>query len=172
MNCFLGLDIGLTGGIAIIDANRRVRVAPLPTIDTGNEKYLDAKKLHQLLLEWVPVGDRAVIVVEDVQARSIGNSGRATNSMHSQGSMMQSKGIVRAVIALAGIQPVWVQPQTWKRQFGLRRLPDEKDTAVKDRARLLAIDLFPAMAEALKTKNSHNRAEALLMARYGQLTQA
>lgn len=54
-----------------------------------------------------------------------------------------------------------VYPQVWKRHFNLLK----KD---KDHSRLLAIELFPELENKLSRKKDHNRAEALLIARYGE----
>jgi crossover junction endodeoxyribonuclease RuvC len=101
-------------------------------------------------------------VIEDVRPRAFGNGGKAmTNSMHSQGSMMRSRGIVEAVADIARLEIKVVQPQTWKRFYGLLG----KD---KGEARELACRLYPGQAPQFKRVKDHNRADATLLAHYGQ----
>ena len=54
-----------------------------------------------------------------------------------------------------------VQPARWKRDMRLHGGEGKGETS-----RLRAIELFPHMAEELKRKRDHNRAEALLMAQW------
>lgn len=151
--------------------NNRVHVADLPVVDTGLDKWLDGRGIYDQLLEWVPIGECCILVVENVRPRAQGNGGRAGNSMHSQGSMMRSRGIIESAASIARIEITWVMPQRWKRHFSLAREDDDSDSQVKEKSRQMALRMFPTMGEALKFKNSHNRAEALLMAHWGRATQ-
>ena len=156
----IGIDIGLTGAVAAVDS-RSATVRDIPTMPDGNGRRIDGRALLVLIREIVPVGVAATVVFEDVRARPQGNAGAHGNTMHSQGSMMRSRGIVEAVADITRLQVQVVQPQTWKRHFGL--LKTEKGASL-DRAR----SLFPGIAHDLKRVKDHNRAEALLIAQFGQ----
>lgn len=173
----LAIDVGLTGAVASIDHTRRhLNVADLPVIG-GDDNRVQGRALLDLLREWVPAGDACVLIVEDVRPRPQGNGGRAQNTMHSQGSLMRSRGAIEAVADIMGVVPVWVQPQTWKRHFGLKAVRDaarsdgQNSAATKELSRQLALRMMPSMGLALARKSDHNRSEALLLAYWGISTQ-
>lgn len=74
-------------------------------------------------------------------------------------SMGDSTGVIRGVLAALGCSIEWVSPNTWKRHF---QLPGGRES--KEVARAHAIRLFPAAD--LARKKDHNRAEAILIARW------
>jgi hypothetical protein len=153
----IGIDIGLTGAIAATDHRGSASIADLPL--AGDR--LCGRGLLNLLRQLVPPGEAGLVLIEDVRPRPMGNGGAHGNSMHSQGSLMRSRGIVEAAVDIARIEMRVVQPQTWKRHFGLIK-------ADKDEGRQVALRMFPAAAHLLKRKKDHNRADALLIAHYGQ----
>ena len=118
------------------------------------------------------------------------------NAMPSQGSasgfsLGDSSGCVRAVLATLGIASHIITPAEWKKHFSLitaqpkrtkRTKPPETTmeaekklatlraqakVQAKETARALAIQLYPAAAQYLARKADHNRAEAVLIGRYG-----
>ena len=175
----VGIDIGLTGAVASV-GGRSATVSDMPTVPEGKprqrvskktgKKYtvqprrIDGRALHLLVREFIPLGEAGLLAFEDVSARAAGNGGEegdASNSMRSQGSMMQSKGIVQAVGDITRLQVMAVQPQAWKKHFGL--LKADKGASLK-----LARELFPDRAHELQRVKDHNRAEALLIAHYAR----
>ena len=165
----LAIDIGLTGALAAVDSYGTARVQDLPTLAAGKTRRLDGRALIRLIRDLSPpTGPGARLVIEDVQARPQGNGGGHGNTMHSQGSLMRSRGIVEAVADIAGIEVQTVRPQEWKKHFGLIRLKDEKAEACKERGRQVALRLYPALADELKRKKDHNRADAVLLAHWLQ----
>lgn len=168
----IGIDIGMEGAIAMLDQNRRAAVADLPIVedDTG-ERSISGRGLLDIIHEYADVKEPTLIVAEALRPRPGGNGNRHGNTMASQGSIMQSKGIVRAAASIAGIRVHWVEPQAWKRHYGLINRESSSPNEVKERSRLMAIKLLPNMAPALARKKDHNRAEALLLARWGLNTQ-
>jgi hypothetical protein len=166
----VSIDIGMSGAAACIRPDGSSSVCDLPMIETDADKWLDGRGLYDILLDWVPLQDRCILIAEDVRPRSMGNSGRASNSMHSQGSLMRGRGCVEGVASMLRWPITWVQPQTWKRHFALKKHKDETDAAIKERGRQMALTLFPGMAEALARKKDHNRADSLLIAHWGRST--
>lgn len=180
----LAIDIGLTGALAAVDHYGAARVVDLPIVPDGQPVKRKSKAtgkavesqpmrlcgrgLIRLIREFVAPSEPAVLVIEDIRPRPMGNGNRRGNTMHSQGSLMRSRGIVEAVADIGGWELVTVRPQEWKKHYGLIRLEGEKDDQCKERGRLLALDLFPALAPALKRKKDHNRADAVLLARWLQ----
>ena len=161
----VGIDIGLTGAVAFTDSRGTAAVQDLPTVPDGTKRRLCGRGLLLAIRQFVPVGEDAVIVFEDVRARPSGNGNAHGNSMHSQGSLMRSRGIVESVTDITRLKVRVVQPQAWKRHFGLLGQP-KGASAEKARA------LFPLRAADLKRVKDHNRAEALLLARWGMDTLA
>lgn len=164
----VAIDIGLTGAIAAVGhaswkvGDLAARRAEGP--NKAGRQRLDGRQLHDQIVALVPAEDRAkdaLLVFEDVQARPQGNAGAHGNSIHSQGSLMRSRGIVEGVADCLGMKVQVVQPQSWKRAMNLQG----KD---KEAARELAIRMFPGSAALLARVKDHNRAEALLIAQYAR----
>lgn len=159
----IGLDVGLTGAIAAITEDRGARVYDLPTTPAGGtHRRLDGRALILLLRELVPPDMAAVAYMEDIQPRPMGNGGLHGNTMHSQGSLMRSRGIIEAVFDVARVKLETVRPQAWKRHYALIR-------SAKDESLHVARRLYPESAGDLARKRDHNRAEAILIAHYGAL---
>ena len=66
-----------------------------------------------------------------------------------------------AVVDLFDIPLTLVAPQTWKKVMLKDKGKDKQDSINAAR------ELFPALRSSLKTKSSHNLAEAALIAAYG-----
>lgn len=155
----IGIDIGLTGAIAAIDAAGHSRVFDLATVSSDAGNRLDGRALILALRELCPHPHPGIVIAEDIRPRPDDSKGHG-NTMHSQGSLMRSRGIVECACDIARLPIIWVQPATWKKRFGLLK----KD---KDESRQVALRLMPARKADLARKKDHNRAEALLLARYG-----
>ncbi len=141
----LGIDPGVTGAVAFYyPAISRVSVYDVPAIG----KEIDATNLAILIRNYNP----SVAVIEQVQAFS----GQGVTSSFNFG---RSYGDVRGVIAALSIPLHFVTPQKWKKHFNL--------PADKEKSRLLAIRVFPAVAESFRLKKHDGRAEAALIALYG-----
>lgn len=149
----IGIDPGLTGAIAILRDGEYYDLMDMPTIakgGSGKVKYeVSPVAITQFLSSKVAPIDGCSAIIERV------------NSMPGQGaatvfSLGDSFGTARAVLACFGLPYRDVTPQVWKKHFALS--PD------KEQSRALASKLFPT-AE-LHLKKFHDRAEALLMARY------
>lgn len=164
----LAIDVGLTGALAAVDSYGTARVVDLPTLPDGKTRRLDGRGLIRLIREFVAPGEPAMLVIEDIRPRPMNNGNQRGNTMHSQGSLMRSRGVVEAVADIAGAEMVTVQPATWKRHFGLIRKDGETPDACKERGRMLALTMYPALADSLKRKKDHNRADAVLLAHWLQ----
>jgi len=148
---WLGIDPGLTGAVAAVDAKGRVHLLEdLPTITRGKGKVkreLDPAGLAHLLR---PIAaDIKIAVVEQVGSMP----GQGVASVFSLG---HSSGVISGVISTLGIPLQLVGPATWKKTFSLTR--------DKTMSRTVASRLYPEVA--LHRVKDHNLAEALLLARY------
>ena len=141
----LGVDPGITGGIAFLFANRVV-AEDIPT--AGGE--VDVDTLVRRVREMQP----ALAIIE------------RANAMPKQGVASTFKygvayGALRTVVALCNIPYRLVTPGKWKNHFGL-----DSD---KEKSRALAIQFWPGCGYFARKKD-HGRAEAALIARYGAET--
>lgn len=162
----IGIDIGLTGAVGAVDHRGLACVQDIPTVTDPDGKRIDGRALLELLRRLAPPSEPCTVVFEDVRPRPMGNAGRHGNTMHSQGSLMRSRGIVEAVLDIARMKHQTVQPQTWKRHFAL--LDSQKSEKEKKAASLkVARTLYPCAVRDLARVKDHNRAEALLIAHWG-----
>lgn len=157
----IGVDVGVTGAIAFLDAAARcVAVCDLPVCELSRLKWIDGRRLLSIIRR---VRDdhgftEAQAWVERTQPTP--QIGVVTSN-----SMGLTLGSVLNTLQIAGIPSEIVQPPVWKRSFGLL-MPKAKD-AEKKRANLTkGRMLFPGLME-LEREMDHNRAEALLIALYG-----
>jgi len=154
----LGFDPGITGAVAVVgDGPAAVYDLPVRVRSRGTVKHeIDAAALVALLG-----------VLRD---RNRGAPIRAmielTSSMPGQGvssmfSMGVSRGIILGVLGGLGIVCAEVAPAVWKRHFDL--LGNDKS-----HSRALASRYYPELGPRLERIRDHNRAEALLIARYSE----
>ena len=141
----LGLDPGITGGVAFLFANRVV-AEDIPT--AGGE--VDVDTLVRRVREMRP----ALAVIE------------RANAMPKQGVASTFKygvayGALRTVTTLCGVPYRLVTSGKWKTHFHLG--------ADKEKSRALAIQFWPGCG-FFSRKKDHGRAEAALIARYGAET--
>ncbi|UYM16218.1 RuvC family protein [Endozoicomonas euniceicola] len=153
MKVIIGIDPGLTGAIAILDAFEKniIQLADMPTMPDNKKRKVSGMGLKKILAQFSPA-DVEMVYLERVGARP----GQGVVSMFSFG---RSLGAVEAVVNLLGLPLTYVSPQLWKRPAGLIR-------ADKDASRGKVLDLYPE-ADVNRKKDS-GRADAILIARYGK----
>lgn len=143
----VGIDPGLSGGIALLDTEGKSFVWDMPTMGRG--KGTKQRVNMAELCGMVSACKADAGVIEDVSAMP----GQGVTSMFSFG---ESFGIAQTAIVAANLPIHRVQPRKWKGHHNLG--PD------KDQARTRAIELFPDLADQLARKKDNGRAEALLIA--------
>lgn len=165
----LGVDPGNSGAIALLADGAPAGFIDMPTVPRetkGNE--INAKALCAALrgaLQHHP-GAFVLAVLERVNAMpSIGKGGeRSSMGTSSAFNFGESFGVVKCALASQGISYCLVQPATWKRDLGLRG----KD---KEAGRALAISLYESAAHDLRRVKDQGRADALLIAHWGYITE-
>lgn len=151
----VGIDPGLSGAIAILPCVRPpepiVHDMPVFGYSPGGfvKTAVDLAALRALLAPYGVIGD-----VRAVLERVSAFPGQGVGSMFSLGMSFWG---VAGVLAGLRIPMTLVEPKAWKGHYGL-----DKD---KQRSIELARKMFPNIQ--LTRKKDHNRAEALLIARYG-----
>jgi crossover junction endodeoxyribonuclease RuvC len=155
MTLFLGVDIGVTGAIAILaDSGELVAVHEMPCLHDGPA---GRRNINAPLLASIVFASHATkAFVEHVSARP----GEGAVGAFSFG---RSRGVVEGVLAAAGLPCQFLTPPCWKRAVGL---PPGRD---KDASRAEAIRRWPGQADLFKLKKSDGLAEAALIAVAGML---
>lgn len=149
----LGVDPGGTGAIACLDDDGGlICVFDIPQ----HAGIVSPALILDELERWEIATDGATAVIEDVH--SMPHQGVA-----SAFKFGRAHGTVIGVLAGLRIPISYVSPAKWKRAMGL-----SKD---KDQSRRLAIETWPQRSHLFARKRDDGRAEAALIARYGQSLQ-
>jgi hypothetical protein len=155
----IGIDPGLTGAISFIDSRGTCVIEDLPTMTLpGNgmiKRKIDGRALADLVHRHCALGEGAPLVLCE-QVRAMGGK---NNAVQTQGSLMRTLGAVEAVLEVLRYPPRMVEPQTWKRFYGLGK--EKPEAMLKARA------LYPSAEHLLRRVKDHNRAESLLIAHWG-----
>lgn len=140
--CILGIDPGITGGIAFLFPGQSLVAEDIPV--AGNEVDVDtlAARVRQMR-PTVAIIERAGAMPTDARAYAF--------------RFGQAYGALRAVCAVLEIPTHIVTAAKWKKHFGL--------SSDKELSRALAIRLWPGVG-FFSRKMDHGRAEAALLARY------
>lgn len=165
---YVGIDPGITGAVAVIDANRAISFYDTPTFElksNGKTKNVPDQYAFADILRDIVAGGPTLVVIEKVWAMpGKGGFGRQSMGATSAFNFGMGFGLWLGVIAALKIPVQQVAPTTWKKSM----MSDmDKD---KDASRIRAIALFPQVADSLKLKKHHGRADALLIADWGRRT--
>ena len=168
MPTLVGIDPGVTGAIAYIDdipANHTVYdVYDMPVVarPIGKGNKVNGAALRDILSEIELKSDGKIIIcIEHVQAMPpVKGKARQAGTVSSF-NFGHTAGLIEGVVLGASYEIHYLLPNDWKRHFKLVRKE-------KDAARGKAIELFPNITDKLKRKMDHGRADALLIAYYGQ----
>lgn len=153
METVAGVDVGLTGGIAILGQNIEI-TEEMPVMPRGLTKKVRVKnQVNPAELARI-LRPHKIVCAYVERVSTMAKQGIASN-----GSLMHSLGVVEGVLAALGIPTVMVNPKDWKGHFSLLK-------AEKDASRMIAQRLFPKVSLARKCDSGV--AEGLLIARYGQ----
>lgn len=149
----IGVDPGLTGAIALLKDGKYFDLMDMPTTIKGGSGKVKYEVSPVAIVRYL----RLKIAPSDAHAAII----ERVNSMPGQGvatvfSLGDSFGCARAALSAFGTSYIDVTPAVWKKHFGL--------SSDKEQSRALASKLFPEAQ--LHLKKYHDRAEALLMAKY------
>lgn len=157
----IGVDPGISGALAVYDTVGASDVIDLPIIGEGPSEMLDAKIILRQILVWCP----DLIILERAQAmppRDKDGNQRAAGAA-SVFKFGKGFGQIIGAVQISGVPWSLVAPVTWKKFFKLSK--------EKERSRQLALQKFPELHDKMKFKYHHQRAEALLIAMYGAITE-
>lgn len=147
MKSIIGIDPGITGGIAVYGPDGYwSEQMPVMAVGAKGRRCVNPLGVKDLL----ETMGHSVVYLEKVH--SMPKNGGAANF-----SFGDSFGCLRGVVMSMGYPLVLVTPQTWKKHFKL--------TKDKEMCRARAIELFPL--DNFNLKKDIDRAEAMLIAFYG-----
>ena len=156
MTLFIGIDPGLSGGLAF-RSGEEMSVLPMPILTItkakGVRRVLDLTALANLIDDKTKNKPRIHVFIERVA--SMPKQGVA--SMFSFG---ESYGAIKGIIAANFLPMTLVTPQTWKSKL--------KVSSNKDDARYRASQLMPRFAHLWARRADDGLAEAALISFYGQ----
>jgi len=149
----IGIDPGLSGGIAILDDLKIYDLFDMPIMSEGkkNKNQLNSAQLVNIIKKNIISGDTFVIV-EQVSAMP----GQGVTSMFNFG---QTFGSIKGICAALNLPIFFVRPTKWKKHFELLN-------SSKDASRTKVIEMYPSISPKLSRKKDVNKADAILIGRY------
>ena len=155
----IGIDPGLSGGIAVLENNKVLNIFDMPVMSEGkkNKRQLNSALLVNLIKRNLDNSSEVAVVVEQVNAMP----GQGVTSMFNFG---QSFGVIKGICAALSLPIYFIRPSKWKKHFNLINTN-------KDASRTKAIELYPKNSNELSRKKDSNRADSILIARYFSDTQ-
>ena len=150
----IGIDPGLSGGIAILENNKIKELFDMPVMSDGkkNKKQQNSALLAKLVRGNINKIEDSVVIVEQVNAMP----GQGVTSMFNFG---QTFGAIKGICATLELPIFFVRPAKWKKHF-------ELINSSKDASRTKAIEMYPHLAEKLSRKKDVNKSDAILIARF------
>jgi crossover junction endodeoxyribonuclease RuvC len=150
----LGGDLGIRGGLAIVDINdgaapQLIDAIDIPTSGVGAKERVDVLAIRNWILSHQP--QHAFIE----RAQAFPKQGSSSGFKYGR-----SVGAIEATITTSDIPMTIVEPTAWKKFHQLRG-------GDKEGGRQRALQLFPSAHALLARKKDHGRAEASLIALYG-----
>ncbi len=168
MRITIGIDPGLSGALATLVDGEPGPILDMPTFHNGTANEVDAFALGAFIRKTRSEHPGAffTVCIEKVRAMpSTGDGPRRTMGSQSSFNFGDGFGQVKCAFRVLGIEPVFVESRTWKKRFALIG-------ANKDESRVLTLLRFPSVADHLRRKRDHGRAEALLIALWADSTDA
>jgi len=153
----MGIDPGISGAIAIFEGTDLLDAFDIPVVETQSGKRKKRRISPEILVAEIEehIGFLTRVYIEDVHAMP----GQGVTSMFAFG---EAAGLIRGVCAGLKVPVCLVSPITWKRGMKLQG-------AGKDASRAMAARMWPEKAGLFKRQRDDGRAEAALLAHYGQM---
>jgi crossover junction endodeoxyribonuclease RuvC len=167
---FLGIDPGLDGALVAIAGSIVVfHDTPTVTVKVGSKfkRQIDPHGCARLLRQYCK-DDLLMVTIEKVTPMPSfkgKEEGEEPSSMGVTSAFSFGWGLGVWIGVCAGLNLPFqlVAPRSWKSRL-MADMSKEKDAS-----RVKAMQLYPHISGDLARKKDHNRADALLLARYGQM---
>ena len=110
----IGIDPGLSGGIAVLDDLKIYDIFDMPIMSEGkkNKNQLNSAQLVNIINEHVLKNEDTFVIVEQVSAMP----GQGVTSMFNFG---QTFGSIKGICAALRLPIFYVRPAKWKKHFEL-----------------------------------------------------
>lgn len=156
----IGIDPGITGALALLDDEEVLFVMDMPAMEKthGKGQQVNAAILADNIRHCQAIAENKGCGLKAYLEQAAAMPKQGVTSMFSFG---QSFGVIIGVLGALGIPQRLVRPQAWKKRAGLQGKP-------KDAARALVIQQHPEIAGQLTRKKDCGRADAVLIARFGE----
>ena len=150
----IGIDPGLSGGIAVLDDLKIFDIYDMPIMSEGkkNKSQLNSAQLVNIIKKNIISNGDTFLIVEQVSAMP----GQGVTSMFNFG---QTFGSIKGICAALNLPIFFVRPAKWKKHFDLIN-------SSKDASRTKVIEMYPSISPRLSKKKDVNKADAILIARY------
>ena len=150
----IGIEPGLSGGIAILDDLKIFDIYDMPIMSEGkkNKNQLNSAQLVNIIKKNLIPNGNTFLIVEQVSAMP----GQGVTSMFNFG---QTFGSIKGICAALNLPIFFVRPAKWKKHFDLIN-------SSKDASRTKVIEMYPSISPRLSKKKDVNKADAILIARY------
>jgi len=171
---WIGVDVGLDGGIAVIPEGLTPRVYAMPTetFVTGSKgrskrrRVVNGVVVRRIFDEAASIanGGEVHVLIERPQLRpavrrDASGELKVNQGIVSQASFMEQFGLIRGILIGLRIPYEDIHPRTWKADIF-------HGTSDKTNALILASTLFPVIAQKFALKKNDGLAEAILIAEY------
>ncbi len=155
----IGIDPGLSGGIAILEDKKVLGLYDMPVMAEGkkNKRQLNSAELVNIIKNNIKVNEEIAVIVEQVNAMP----GQGVTSMFNFG---QTFGAIKGVCAALNLPIFFVRPSKWKKHY-------ELINSSKDSSRTKVIEMYPSLSSQLSKKKDVNKSDAILIARFFSETQ-
>lgn len=158
---YIGVDNGLSGGIAFVDENEQIRdVLPMPVIKGKKTEYDINAIVHRIKMA-EKVDEDFVAILEQAHVRPI--SGKRASFMTGMGY-----GIMQGVFISLGISCVIVSPNEWMRKILIDTDRKDKKGSIKYCLRKYPNHTFTATERSRKPTDGMT--DAVCLALYGVRT--
>ncbi len=172
---WIGVDVGLDGGISAIEEGAPPRIFSMPTdvVVTGTKKkptkrrVVNGAKLRRIFCELREGATEVYAMIERPQLRPAVRRDPVTGELKvnqgvaSQAAFMEQYGLIRGILIGLGVPYEDCHPATWKASI-FHGASDKTD------ARVLAASLFPDVAQRFERVKDDGLAEATLIAEYAR----
>ena len=136
----IGIDPGLSGGIAILDDLKIFDIYDMPIMSEGkkNKNQLNSAQLVNIIKKNIISNGDTFLIVEQVSAMP----GQGVTSMFNFG---QTFGSIKGICAALNLPIFFVRPAKWKKHFDLIN-------SSKDASRTKVIEMYPSISPILSKK--------------------
>ena len=136
----IGIDPGLSGGIAILDDLKIFDIYDMPIMSEGkkNKNQLNSAQLVNIIKKNIISSGDTFLIVEQVSAMP----GQGVTSMFNFG---QTFGSIKGICAALNLPIFFVRPAKWKKHFDLIN-------SSKDASRTKVIEMYPSISPRLSKK--------------------